>query len=362
MAGAAAATVLARAGRRVTLVEREAAPKHKVCGEFLSVEALTLLKGLGVVPAEHGAERIGTVRLCSAHHVTESALPFAAASLTRRCLDGLLLDTAEESGVCLLRNTSVEVLAPTGGGWQATLSTGQTLWAPRVILATGKHDLRGFPRPPGTQGDLVAFKMYWRLAPEQAAGLQHAVELLVHPEGYTGLQLVEDGAANLCGLVRRRHLAKVGGWPGLFAELLASNPHAAQRLRGAEPLLDKPLAISSIPYGYVRRQALAERLWAVGDQAAVIPSFTGDGMSIALYSGLRAAQSLLAHQSSEQFQRGLCKALRWQVRRATLLSRALVHMPGVLAAGARVWPGSLPLVARATRLREPALWALSSPR
>ena len=47
-AGAAAAIVLASAGRNVTLLERNAAPVDKVCGDFLSAEAVTMVETLGV--------------------------------------------------------------------------------------------------------------------------------------------------------------------------------------------------------------------------------------------------------------------------------------------------------------------------
>ncbi len=206
--------------------------------------------------------------------------------------------------------------------------------------------------------------MYFRLAPDQAAALANSVELLLHPHGYTGLQPVEDGAANLTALVRRRHLATLGGWTGLLAEIRQTNPHAAARLRDAQPLLDRPLAIASIPYGFVRKQALAPDLWAVGDQAAVIPSFTGDGMSIALYTGLRAAQSLLADASAEaadRFQRTLHSILRPQVFWATALSRALVYGPikGLLTTGAHLWPGGLQAAASLTRLPANALSELT---
>ena len=40
LAGAAAASILAEAGRPVTVLERDRAPAHKICGEFLSGEAL----------------------------------------------------------------------------------------------------------------------------------------------------------------------------------------------------------------------------------------------------------------------------------------------------------------------------------
>ncbi len=362
LAGCAAAVTLARAGRDVTLVEREPTPRHKVCGEFLSAEALHLLAQLSVDPLAHGAHRIGTVRLASRGHVVPSALPFPAQSLTRRCLDTLMLDAAKDAGARVLRGTGVQSLTRSNHLWQAGFSTGGTVCARQAILATGKHDLRGFPRPPGVQGDLVALKMYFRLAPDEAAALANSVELLLHPHGYTGLQPVENGAANVTALVRRAHLATLGGWGGLLAEIRGTNPHAARRLRNAEPLLDKPLAIASIPYGFVRKGAVAPHLWAVGDQAAVIPSFTGDGMSIALYTGCRAAESLLANETADAFQRALGSTLHGQVTRATALSRALIHTPtrDLLTTCARLWPGGLRLAASVTRLPAIALHALAT--
>ncbi len=362
LAGSAAAIHLARAGRSVTLIDREPTPKHKVCGEFLSAEALHLLHhlGLNLNPSPETrpshSHPIRTVRLASRHHLTEAQLPFPAQSLTRRCLDPLLLHTAEQSGAQILRGQALENLTHQTDRWHATLNTGRTLTAPQVVLATGKHDLRGFPRPGGPQGDLVALKMYFRLAPDQTTALQHAVELLLHPHGYTGLQLVEDGTANLTALVRRAHLSQLGGWPGLLDELGRTNPHAAQRLQNATPLLDKPLALSGIPYGFVRRHALAPTLYTVGDQAAVIPSFTGDGMSIALYTGLRAAEAILANEPATLFQPELHRQLRGQVARATALSRALIHPASrpLLTTAAHVWPGMMRHVARLTRLPEDA--------
>ncbi|MGI4826982.1 MAG: NAD(P)/FAD-dependent oxidoreductase [Janthinobacterium lividum] len=357
LAGAAAAIVLARAGRRVTLLEREREPKHKVCGEFLSAEALHLLRMLGVSPKELGATPIHGVRLCAAGSVTESALPFRAMSLTRRRLDPAMLQAAEAAGVDVRRGVAIESLLCENGVWRASLSGGEAVVAASAVLATGKHDLRGHTRPEGPQGDLVAMKMYWRLDPAQAAALGGNVELLLHPGGYTGLEPVEQGMANLCCLVKRQRLAKLGGWEGLLEELRATCPQARKRLEGAEPLLAKPLAVASIPYGFVRGEAAGEGLWAVGDQAAVIPSFTGDGMSIALYSGVRAAESLLAGESAAAFQAGLHRELRWQVARATALSRALVREPSkrLLVGAVRFLPALLRGAATATRLPKTAL-------
>ena len=47
-AGAACAIELARNGRPVTVLEKTRAAHHKVCGEFLSIEAQALLAYLGL--------------------------------------------------------------------------------------------------------------------------------------------------------------------------------------------------------------------------------------------------------------------------------------------------------------------------
>ena len=360
LAGAAAAIVLARAGRAVALIERESAPKHKVCGEFLSAEALELLASLQLPVEALGAVPIHAVRLCSGPHVVPSGLPFAAMSLTRRCLDGALLAGARASGVQVVQGIAVESLGRDNDRWRALLGDGWTVTAPDAVLGTGKHDLRGFARPPGRQSDLVAMKMYFRLAPAQTAALAGHVDLLLYPGGYAGLEPVENGAANLCCLVQRSVLARLGGrWEALLTHLRETCPAARERLLEAQPLLAKPLAVASIPYGFVRSEPAGDRLWAVGDQAAVIPSFTGDGMSIALLSGVRAARSLLAGQTAASFQQTLAHDLRGQVARATAVSRALIFPPtrAVLVTAARLWPGGLCRVAQVTRLSGPAMRA-----
>ena len=66
VAGCAASIALARKGRSVTLIERELTPRHKVCGEFLSGEALEDLHALGIDVASLGAVPIDYVRLAAA--------------------------------------------------------------------------------------------------------------------------------------------------------------------------------------------------------------------------------------------------------------------------------------------------------
>jgi menaquinone-9 beta-reductase len=352
VAGCAAAIALSRKGRSVTLIEREPTPRHKVCGEFLSGEALEDLRALGIDVAALGAVPIPYVRLAAARRAAEALLPFPAASLTRKTLDTALIAEAIAAGVRVECGRSVQSLSRTTAGmWQATLDDGAVCEAPTAFLATGKHDLRGYARPKDPQR-WVAFKMYYRLVPAQAAELEYASELMLYPGGYGGIQPVEGGIANLCWVVQQRYLARVGHrWDNFLAKMQQDCPHLAMRLAGAEPLFDKPVAITHIPYGHIRRTT-EDGLYCIGDQAAVIPSFTGDGISIALHTARCAVAACLADEPAPLFQARLRSALLPQMRLAQFAADGLNNSlaRAVLPFCLRVWPGVMRVTARLTRV------------
>jgi 2-polyprenyl-6-methoxyphenol hydroxylase-like FAD-dependent oxidoreductase len=123
VAGCAASIALARKGRSVTLIEREPTPRHKVCGEFLSGEALEDLHALGIDVASLGAVPIDYVRLAAARRAAEAPLPFPAASLTRKALDTALIAEAIAAGVRVERGRSVQALdrtTPASGKLRST--------------------------------------------------------------------------------------------------------------------------------------------------------------------------------------------------------------------------------------------------
>lgn len=348
-AGAAFGTLLARAGRSTLIIEQSAVPHDKVCGDFLSYEAIQYLRALECDLPGLGAAAISKVRLAASGLIGECELPFTAMSLTRRALDEELLARAKQAGTSVLRGRRVESLRGEDAGWTARLSGGEEVHAADAFIATGKHNLRGWPREAGRQNDLVAFKMYFRVAAERQAELAGNVDLILFSGGYAGLQLVEQGAANLCLVVRRRRLQKCcGQWGNILQYVLSSSPYLARILDGANSMLEKPLALSSIPYGYIS-SGTTEGLWRLGDQAAVIPSFSGDGISIALHSAHVAASDYLMGKSAGAFQRRLFGQLRPAMSAATTLSRLMVAVPA-LAQGIRLRPQLLRAIATETRI------------
>ncbi len=333
LAGAAAATHLSRAGRDVLLLERSSDPHDKVCGEFLSFEAQEELSHLGVDLAALGAVPLRTVAVARGLQQAEAPLGFVARSLSRRVLDEALLSTAAQAGAVIRRGARVRSLVQDGAEWVATAD--RTFHARRVVLATGKHDLRGWGRPPGPQHDLLGFKSYWHL--RDPAPLEGRVELHLFPGGYAGFQPVESGRANLCLVIRDSVFTVLGRrWDAVLSHLLAHCPGLNRHLSDAVPCAERPLAIARIPYGLVQERGVGPL--RLGDQAAVIPSFTGEGMSIALHSARLAAAHLMSGEAPEEFQARLAGDVRTQVRLSTWASRGLVSPWGQAMLGRLLSP------------------------
>jgi flavin-dependent dehydrogenase len=361
-AGAALAIELGRGGRDVLLIEREAGPHDKVCGEFLSHEALESLAALGVDTEALGAVPIRMLSLAAGERTVDTTLPFPASSLSRHMLDEALLTRAAAEGTRLLRGEPVVEIRREGDGWRLRLRNGAQVAAAKLVLATGKHDLRGVGRPPGKQADLIGFKMYFRLGTDQAAAIEQRIVLALFAGGYAGLQPVENDRANLCLVVRRSRFAELGhDWVRLLAAISHEVPSFGERLAGAEAAWPRPLAVAGIPYGFVAQPDEAE-IWRLGDQAAVIPSFSGDGMSIALHSARRAASGLLRGGTPTAYIERLRRDVGSQVARATVVSRLFLNprAQNLLLVAAGLAPRLLGEAARATRVpRQARLAALA---
>jgi flavin-dependent dehydrogenase len=341
LAGASAGIALARSGRAPLLLEREAGAHDKICGEFLSGEAVAALVALGVDPRGLGAVPIAEVRIDAGHRHVAAALPFPALSLSRRVLDMAMLEQAAAAGVAVQRGVTVREL----GRGVAHTSAGDVA-ASALLLASGKHDVRGAPRPDGP--DEIGFKMYFRDA-ALSRRLGSTVAVTFFDGGYAGMQPVEGGRLNLSLLIDGAQYRALGSWSALLARLCREPALAG--LAGAEALLPRPLAIARVPYGHLAGPA-TEGLWRLGDQAAVIPSFCGDGMAIALGSGRLAAVMLAEGATAAEYQRALLIRTRRQVRLAMAALRLTRHPLGRLAAmiGLTAMPRGLAVLARLTRV------------
>ncbi|MBV9929834.1 MAG: FAD-dependent oxidoreductase [Alphaproteobacteria bacterium] len=319
-AGAAAAIALARAGRPPRLLERTSGAHDTVCGAFVGWDAIAALRRLGIDPFALGAHPIHRLRLFGSGREVETRLPRTAAGLSRRCLDETLLAAARQAGAFVDRGRSVR--AADVGARTIRTDDGEEIGADALLLATGKHELRGAVRPRDTSRDPIGLRTALSPSKQLDAVLDGVIELHLFDGGYAGLLLQEDGCANLCLSVQRWRLKGAGGIPNLVRALADALPAFRARLAHGDPVGWS--AVSGVPYGWYARET-APGLYRLGDQGAVIASLAGDGIAIALESAAEAAAAILAGDGAEAYQGRLgrrtalpltvAEGLRWAAER-----------------------------------------------
>jgi flavin-dependent dehydrogenase len=343
-AGSAAAIRLAKGGVRPLLIERSEGPRDVVCGGFLGWDALAALRRLGIDPQALGAQPISRLRLISRHRQVETALPHPAAGLSRRTLDEALLSTVQAAGVEVLRGRTVRAAE----GSMLRLDDGEEMQGEALLLATGKHELRGLER----DADIASASVGLRTSlsgPNLKRSLAGVIELHLFDGGYGGLLVQDDGSVNLCLSVSRSRLKAAGGVEQLVGELRWELPSLRERLEQGEA--GEWSAVAGVPYGW-RAKATAPGVYRVGDQAAVIASLAGDGIAIALESGMAAAEALLSGASAPTYQSAFARQSAVPVRLAEALRKSAERpLPRAMLMGlVRAVPGAARLAARLTRV------------
>ena len=344
-AGAATAIRLASAGLPHLVLERERGG-DALCGGFISWRTIRSLESLGVDPDTLNPARLTRVRLFAKQRRRDAMLPHPALAVSRRRLDTVMLDTAIRAGAAVEDGVTVREI----DGLVARAADGATFGAEALFLASGKHDIRGVARPADARGEDPTLGLRVRLPPSRAvAAVADSIELHLFDRGYAGLALQEDGSANLCLAVHRSRLQEAGTPRALILALARESRVLGDRIVDLDP--DLPIdAIANVPYGWRERTGVAG-LFRLGDQAGVIPSLAGEGMGIAIASGMSAARAYRDH--------GAAGAAAWQERFARSLARpiavagivrSIVEHPRAAVLMPLLQPSLITIVARATRV------------
>lgn len=297
-AGCAAAIALASQGQAPLLVDRSDEVGDPLCGGFMSWRTLAQLDALGVDPASLGGQRIDHLRIFVKERTAQTPLPYPALGLSRHALDTHLRQAAIAAGARLELDTIRSVETGMAHGHQRD-------WAAETIfLASGKHDIRGQSRPRKAADPALGLRIRLPASAQRQALIGSAIELHLFRGGYAGIVLQEGGSSNICLALRKSALAHLGNAPDrLLSHVAQDNPHFADRL-GDDWRTCRIETIGAVPYGWIARET-DEGIYRLGDQAAVIPSLAGEGMSIALASGSMAAHHWLQGGASaaSSFQR-----------------------------------------------------------
>ena len=342
-AGSAAAITAARNGARVLLLEKDRFPRHKVCGEFVSPESLRLLSTLVEGEPFQSLPQLSTARIFV--DAKAAMLPVAppARSIPRFDLDLALLSAAKKAAVTVREETTIRQVLP-GKLFSVTLETG-TVKSKAVVNATGRWS--NLTRYKSAENEKwIGLKAHF-----SEAAPPNSVDLYFFPGGYCGVQPVSACAVNACAMVKAEVATSLQQVFSLNCALWWRSRDWEQRFT--------TISTSAL---YFRTPQTEDRgMLLAGDSAGFVDPFVGDGISLALHSGVLAAQTLgpfiAGHKSlseihrkyQAEYRRRLAPTLRNAARLRRLLSAPAWLRSGLIDIAGTRFLGEL--LVRSTRAR-----------
>lgn len=262
-AGLAAAIQLAELGRDVVLLEKNEFVPPRMCGEFISPECLPILNSWGIEPN------------CQIDHIKfyhangkqyQMKLPAIAGSMARSQLEQALFMYAKQLGITLRAKQNVINIAPhPSGNIEIQLENQKPILAHKVIVSAGRYYKQT------TQPKLVYKGLKAHFSGEN---IPDCLEMYVCAGAYFGIVPVDEKTVNVALLMRAgQHL------PAMFKQRLSQWQQVDNWIEGLIPEFGiKPFL--QIPQVYL-----------VGDACASIPPITGDGVGMAITSGVMVAKA-----------------------------------------------------------------------
>lgn len=282
-AGASAAITAARAGSRVLLLERGRFPRHKVCGEFISAESLTLLKWLLAGAQQDLLDQ--SLRLSESHLLLDGRslrIPIdpPATSISRYDLDLALWDAARNAGVTALAETTAQPIEGENP-FRIQTSAGEFL-SRAVINASGRWSNLNLATGPTKGSRWLGLKAHFH-----GPGVEPSVDLYFFDGGYCGVLPVRgpdrSPLINACALARP-------GVAATFEDLFSHHAILHARSRQWTPAF---APLSTFPVTFPTPRPVSGLIPNIGDAAGFVDPFVGDGIALALRGGHLAASSLL---------------------------------------------------------------------
>ena len=297
LAGLFLGILLRRRGLPVTILEAGDYPRHKVCGEFISGEGISLLSRLGM---ESALRSKGL--LCA-----ETIQFFMEGSRSPRVL-------LPKSSWCISRWTLDATMAEEFRLLGGVIKTGNR--DRQKELGEGWVNAGGRRRAPGKKTRWLGVKFHLASMP-----LKADLEMHFQDGAYVGVCRIEEGRVNVCALVPRIILpASFGGDPvRAIADVFVSSLRA--RMLGKEIVPGSLATVAGLDY---LSSANGDQTGVfLGDAHGLIPPITGNGMSLALESAALAATPLEAWARGHIEWEGVCREVR--LRMQSRFSRRLFY-------------------------------------
>jgi 2-polyprenyl-6-methoxyphenol hydroxylase-like FAD-dependent oxidoreductase len=323
LAGCATATLLAREGAKVALVERAPDPEHykRVCGHYIQASAVPSIERLGVLDEMRAAGAVDSHgRLWTRYGLIESDAVPASINLRREKLDPLVRAHAVATpGVEMISGQAVTGLLAEGG---VELRDGTRLPARLVVGADGRDstvaELADVPEKTFPHGRF-SYGAYYEGPPP--AGAPDGTLWFLDP-AWAAAFPTDDGLTMYAVMLTHDQL------PAFREDLAGSLERFVAALPGAPPIAESRRigpVIGKVQMPNRMRRPAADGIALVGDAALATDPIFGVGCGWAFQTSEWLAEAIAPWvRGDEPLERGLRRYRRTWTRRLAPHAR-MIH-------------------------------------
>lgn len=331
LAGLVSACLLAKSGYKALLVEKKQYPFHRVCGEYVSNEALDFLKRERLMPRDFDLPEIKHFLFTDTKGgEVKIPLNLGGFGISRYVLDDFIYRQAQNLGVKFRTGTQVVTyeFLENEDEFQVELSDQSHISARQVIGAFGKRSrLDKVMERPFIQKRSPFIGVKYHIKTDFA---RDVVALHNFEGGYCGLNSIEEDKFNLCYLGSRDQLRKFGSVEEMEREILWKNPALKHLFKESEFLFEKPEVINEI--NFEPKLPVEDHILMAGDSAGLITPLCGNGMAIAIHSGKMAAEAIIAGGSRREIESRYETAWRKEFQTRLRVGRIVQNLFGAKSA------------------------------
>jgi flavin-dependent dehydrogenase len=355
LAGLTCALHLSQHAISTLLIEKQAYPKHKVCGEYVSNEVLPYLRYLGVDPLEYGAKKIVQFELTTPRGNTIKAkLPLGGFGISRYTFDHILAEKAKKSGVLFIEDSATDIQYEKEE-FRVTTKKNAIYTSKIVIGAYGKRSALDIK----LDRNFIQKKSPFLAVKTHVTGdfPDDLVALHNFKGGYCGVSKIENGDINLCYITDFESFKKYKDIQEFQEAVLFKNRYLKAIFEQTKPVFKSPLTISQI--SFATKAPIEQHMLMCGDTAGMIHPLCGNGMSMAIRSAQIASQLIVSFfhmdgMSRKELEKAYLRAWNKEFRFRLKVGRVIAalfnqqNLAEILLMGLKWFPGLLPKIIQLT--------------
>ncbi len=321
--GAATALFLAKENIPCIVMEKATFPRDKICGDALSGKVVEVLNRLDKNIIDSLSADAKALDCWGVTFVAPNGMPLSipfkldyASNSERRLAPGFIEKRIDfdnfliglvkrESAIQLLENTAVESFEKTAEGFIVRSKDNKCEIHTRLVIAADGAHSQFARQQGGIEVDRKHFSAGVRAYYKNVSGIKTGNYIELHflkdfLPGYFWIFPLADNACNVglgirSDVVSRRKInlkQKLG-------EVIKTHPVLKERFANAE--ITDDVKGYGLPLGSKKRKLSGDNYMLVGDAAALIDPFTGEGIGNAMLSGMCAAASAKACIEADTF-------------------------------------------------------------